>query len=66
MNAAEWEMRREYLLTEYDAWRNGERATPGQPANGLNYSTTMRIKCTEIETELRGMGAWGNAKDSKQ
>jgi hypothetical protein len=43
----------EFCLEQIDAWRNGEKATPGMPANGRNYATAMRAEVSRLSSRLR-------------
>lgn len=46
----------EYHLTEIDAWRAGERATPGCPATGQNYPGRMFDAIKRHELALIALG----------
>jgi hypothetical protein len=46
----------EYHLEEIDAWRRGDRGTPGQPSTGLNYPGAMLDAIKRHEQSLIDLG----------
>lgn len=46
----------EFHLDEIDAWRNGQRASPGCPATGERYAARMRDSIRRHELALIELG----------
>lgn len=46
----------EYHLNEIDAWRSGQRATPGMPATGSRYGDRMLDAIKQHELALIALG----------
>ena len=46
----------EYHLEEIDAWRRGDRGTPGQPSTGLRYPLAMKLAIKDHEEKLIALG----------
>lgn len=43
---------REFYLDEIDAWRSGDKATPGCPVTSENYARRMREEIKRLEKLL--------------
>lgn len=44
------------LLDEVDAWRSGQKGTPGRPSTGERYQLDMREHVKALVLELRRLG----------
>ena len=40
------------LQDDYQAWRFGDRASAGCPADGERYALRMRLACVEIDRKI--------------
>ena len=60
LTPGEWQVYREFCLDEIDRWQSGDKATPGQPSTGRNYSLNMTENIKRLEQMLHDLGGWGN------
>ena len=52
MTAHEKDRLREFYLEEIDAWRRGDKASPGCPMTGERYPLRMREEIKRLERKL--------------
>lgn len=46
----------EFCLDEIQAWRSGDKATPGLSADGERYALRMRLAIRDLERRLIELG----------